>query len=71
MSERKKAVELIMRVAFNIKKFRIQIKLTQEQLESMSGVSVARCESGKQDMTLTTIGVLSEHLSIEPHQLLK
>lgn len=63
--------ELIHRVASNIKYYRIKNNLTKEKLQDMTGITISRCESGKHDMTLTTIGILSKHLGIKPSQLLK
>ncbi len=69
--KRKIANELITRVSDNIRKFRIKSELTQEQLQEISGADIYRCESGKRDMTLTTINKLSKHLKVEPYELLK
>lgn len=63
--------DLIQKVANNIKYYRIKNKLTKEQLQDMTGITISRCESGKHDMTLTTLGILSRHLGIKPSQLLK
>ncbi len=68
---KRKAKELIRKVAFNIKRFRMKEGLTQEQLAGKTSITIQRCESGKNDMTLTTINILSEDLNVEPYELLK
>lgn len=76
MSPRKKQKKsrrdycLIQQVAINIKKYRIQMNLTQEQLQENTQLAVFRYESGKHDMTLSSISILSEHLQVDPWQLL-
>ena len=62
---------LIKRVAGNIKKYREHKNLSQEQLQEKTGLAVSRYESGKHDMTLTTLSILSKHLDVETYQLLK
>lgn len=68
---RRKAINLIRKVAVNIKKYRMKAGLTQEQLEEKTRIGISRCETGKYDITLTTISILSESLMVEPHELLK
>ncbi|TAL58078.1 MAG: XRE family transcriptional regulator [Bacteroidetes bacterium] len=70
-NKRRKEIGLIQCVAKNIAKFRLKKKLSQEELRNKTGLEVARCESGKYDMTLTTIGILAKHLEIESFLLLK
>lgn len=60
-----------MKVASNIKYFRTKQSISQEQLREQTGLSISRLESGKYDMTLTTLNILSNHLKIEPWELLK
>lgn len=69
-SKKRKATKLIQRVANNIKYYRKERKLSQEKLEDETGLTIARYESGKHDMTLTTLSILSKHLSVDPWQLL-
>lgn len=45
--------------------------LTQEQLEEKTRIGISRCETGKFDMTLTTLCILGESLKVEPHEFLK
>ncbi|TAL62661.1 MAG: XRE family transcriptional regulator [Bacteroidetes bacterium] len=70
MTKKRQAGELIKLVAKNIKYYRKRSKMTQEQLQEETGLYFPRYESGKNDMTLTTLGILSEHLNIEPYMLL-
>lgn len=63
--------ELLVLVGNNIKYHRIKKGLTQEKLEDETGLLISRCESGENDMTLTTIGILSKHLGVQPWELLK
>ncbi|TAL62597.1 MAG: XRE family transcriptional regulator [Bacteroidetes bacterium] len=65
------ARELIQKVAGNVKIHRMKRRMTKEKLEDETGLTIARYESGKNDMTLTTLSILSKHLNIEPYQLLK
>ena len=58
-------------MAKNIRNCRMEKKLTQEQLQEVSGLRIYKYESGKNDMTLTTVHILSSYLEIEPWQLLK
>ena len=69
--KKRKATELIEKVATNIKKYRTKAGLSQEEVEEKTGITVSRCESGKNDMKLTTIGILSRHLNLQPWELLK
>ena len=69
--KRRKAKEFIKQVSGSIKSLRIEKELTQNELEEKSGITVSRCESGKFDMTLTTISILSKHLDVPPGELLK
>lgn len=71
LSNKRKSKALIQKTAFNIKKYRLRAGFTQEKLRELTNISVSRCESGKYDMTLTTIQILSEQLEIEPYELLK
>lgn len=63
--------KLIQQVAGNIKKYREKMHLSQEELEKNTGLAVFRYESGKHDMTLTTLSILSKGLMVESYQLLK
>ena len=63
--------KLIEQAASNIKHHRMKKGWSQEKLQERTGLSIARYESGKKDMTLTTLGILSKHLSIESYELLK
>lgn len=67
----RKNYNLIQRVSGNLKKFRLLKNLSQEQLHDETGLSISRYESGKNDMTLTTLSILSEHLGVDPYQLLE
>ena len=70
-NRRRKSKEFIKQVSTTIKFSRMKKNFTQEELEKKSGITVSRCESGKYDMTLTTISILSKHLNIYPWELLK
>lgn len=70
-NKRRKAKELIKQVSGKVKILRNKMKLTQEELEGKSGLTISRCESGKYDMTLTTVSILSKHLEVHPYELLK
>lgn len=70
-TSRRKSKALIQKVAFNIKRYRMKAGFSQEKLKDLTHISISRCESGKHDMTLTTIHILSEKLGIEPYELLK
>ena len=63
-------MELIAIVSGNIRHCRIKTGITQEELEDMTHLPISRYESGMHDMSLTTIGILSKHLNIKPHELL-
>ncbi len=63
--------KLISRVASNIKYHRMKKGWSQEKLQEETGLAIARYESGKKDMTLTTLSILSNYLDIEPYELLK
>lgn len=63
--------KLIAKVAGNIKKYREQMNLSQEQLQENTGLAIFRYESGKNDMTLTTLSILSEQLKVKSYQLLE
>ena len=67
----KKAAELLHRVANNIRKRRTELKMTQKELEECSGLRIYKYESGNNDMTLTTLCCLSEHLKVEVWELVK
>lgn len=69
--QKRKAPTLFMKVANNIKFFRIKQGVSQERLREETGLSISRLESGKYDMTLTTIHVISKALNIEPYKLLQ
>lgn len=47
------------------------MNFTQEQLQNLSGIRIDRYESGRHEMTITALGMLSKHLNIEPCQLLQ
>ncbi|MBI3502592.1 MAG: helix-turn-helix transcriptional regulator [Bacteroidetes bacterium] len=70
-SKQRKDGKLIAYAAKRIRMVRKANGITQEQLEDKTGIKISRCESGKYDMTLTTLGILSRHLGVEPWQLLK
>ncbi len=70
-AQKRQATELIKIVANNIKQYRLKKNLSQERLEDETGLTIARYESGNHDMTLTTICILSQHLDLEPYELLK
>jgi len=69
--KKRKAIKLIQRVANNIKHYRKKRKKSQEKLEDETGLTISRYESGKHDMTLTTLSILSKHLAVEASQLLE
>ena len=69
--KKRKANSLIQRAAINIKYCRVQKGISQEKLENETGLYISRYESGKHDMTLTTIYILGKHLSVRPCDLLK
>lgn len=71
MGEVRKETRLIVQVAHNIKKMRLRLNLSQQQLGDACGLKISRYESGKVDMTLTTLSILSKHLKIEPYEFLK
>ena len=70
-NQRRKEKEFIKQVSSRIKICRLKTSLTQEELEEKSRITVSRCESGKYDMTLTTVSILSKHLNVQPWELLK
>ncbi len=70
-TKKRKATALIEKVAMNIRKYRSKEGLSQEELENKTGITISRCESGKNDMKLTTISILSKSLNVQPHELLK
>ena len=63
--------ELLEKAGKNIKHYRLQKGISQEKLEYETGIAISHCESGKRNITLSTLGILSKHLNIEPWQLLK
>ncbi len=63
--------ELLQQIACNIKKYRELKSISQEQLQAATGLTVAGYESGMNDMTLTTLCILSKHLDVDIYQLLK
>lgn len=62
--------KLLEKVARNLKYHRMKKGWSQEKLQEGTGLAVARYESGKKDMTLTTISILSNYLQVEPYELL-
>lgn len=70
-NEKRQDVGFVEKVAGNIRRFRIQNGYTQEKLRFETGLSISRCESGRHDMNLTTLSILSRHLNVEPFELLK
>ena len=68
---RRKAVYLIEKVSANVAKYRLLKKFSVEQLEDLTNLNIVRCESGKYDMNLTTIDILSKYLDVAPTQLLE
>ena len=71
VTKKRKAAELIAKAAFNIKQYRMRAGLTQEQLEDRTRVTISRCETGKYDITLTTLSIISKALKVEAYELLK
>ena len=69
--KKRKAALLIMRVSENILNHRIAIGLTQEQLEGKTALPISRYESGKKDMTLTTLDIISKALGVTICQLVE
>lgn len=65
------AGEFIRQVANNIRHYRMKERYSQEELQEKTGIKISRCETGKYDMTLTTIAILSKELKIEPSELVK
>ncbi len=70
-AKKRHATKLIEQVASNIKYYRTKKRMSQEKLQEETGLAIFRYESGRQDMTLTTIDVLARHLDIDPYELLK
>ena len=68
--KKRKAINLLKSVADNIRYYRMKRKLSQEQLEEETRLPVSRYESGRNDMTLTSIFILSKELGVEPYKLL-
>ncbi|TAL59461.1 MAG: XRE family transcriptional regulator [Bacteroidetes bacterium] len=69
--EKRVAPDLLQKVAHAVIFYRMKRKLTKEKLEYETGLNIARYESGRHDMTLTTLSILSKHLDVEPYKLLK
>ena len=69
--KKRKAKEFIQRTSGNIKYYRVKRRLSQEKLEEETGLYIPRYESGRHDMTLTTLYILSEYLRVRPFNLLK
>lgn len=58
----------------NLKKIRLQRKLSMEKLAKMADMELSqiyRIESGRVNAKLTTIAALGKALDIEPNELLK
>ncbi|MBR3890200.1 helix-turn-helix transcriptional regulator [bacterium] len=58
----------------NIKKYRIEAKLTQEQLSELAGIScdyLSELERGKRVPSLKRLILIAEALKIEPYKFLK
>ena len=70
-AKKRHASKLIEKVASNIKYQRMKNGLSQERLGDETGLAIERYESGRYDLTLTTINVLAERFNIEPHILLQ
>lgn len=67
---KRKATNLISKTSLNIKLRRKELGLSQTELDELTGLKCYKYESGKKEMTLTTIAIYSEALQLEPHQLL-
>ncbi len=63
--------EFLAQVAHNIRYYRLKKIFSQEELQEKTGIKISRCETGRHDMTLTTIRIISRYLEIEPCELLK
>lgn len=61
---------LVSKVNSNIKKRREAKKLAQKDLTALINLNSAKYESGKKDMTLTTLSKFSKALDTQPHELL-
>jgi transcriptional regulator with XRE-family HTH domain len=70
-NKRRKEPDLLARLGFNIRKYRIMSGLTQEQLEEKTRVTISRCEAGKYNMTVSTLSIISKALKVEAYELLK
>ena len=61
---------IVSKANLNIKLIREAKEIPQKDLTATLGLNCAKYESGKKDMTLTTLSKFSKALDTQPHMLL-
>ena len=69
--KKRRSSSLFEQVAVNIKFYRVKMGISQERMQDETGLAISRHESGRYDMTLTTVDIISKYFGIKPCDLLK
>jgi transcriptional regulator with XRE-family HTH domain len=67
-------IDVMNRFGKNVRRIRIEISMTQEQLADESGISqvqVARIESGKLNTSISTVSAIASALKVNEGELFK